>query len=1177
MLDGASRIKDMFARAAELEMPAIALTDHGVMYGAIPFYLEGKAAGVKPLIGMEAYVAPNSRFDRPVNRQDAYFHLTMISATNTGYHNLMKLASLGFTEGYDLRSRRPRLDKELLSLYSDGLVVLSGCLSGELARNLNAGKLEEGRRIASQYREIFGDRYFLEIQEQGVQGQSALNLEVAKIGRELGIPLVATNDSHYTHKEDAEAHDILLCIQTGKELADTNRMKFDTEEFYLKSADEMRKAFPSYPESIENTLGVAELCNVDIELYKMLLPVFEVPEGETLASYLRHLSEMGLRRRYDPATTEVEDRLRMELRVIEEMGFSGYFLIVADFVQWAKSNKIRVGPGRGSVGGSIVAYCMGITELDPIRWNLGFERFLNPGRKSMPDIDIDFDERRRGEVIRYVSQKYGEDRVAQIITFSTIKAKAAIRDAARVLGLPYGVGDRLAKMYPPLILGKEAPFAACFDSEVEWPEHTGRNDAFPNSGDLRNAYETEDASRQVIDTARKLEGLRRQHSVHAAGVVIGHEPITNNVPVQKTDGDLVTQYEMGAIEKIGLLKMDFLGLRNLTVIGDTVAHIKANRGIDIDVDNLPLDDGPAFKLLQEGATSGIFQMESGGMVRLCRQLRPDRFEEIAALIALYRPGPMEEIGRYVKGKHQPSTVTYFHPMLADVLADTNGVIVYQEQVTRILQVVAGFSPQDADMIRYAIGKKKTSELVKWKSQFEEGCAAAGLTDKEAFDLWELIRPFAGYSFNRAHANGYALISYQTAWLKANYPVEYLAALLTSAKDRNDKMPIYLGESRAMGIQLLPPSVNESDLDFTPRGDQVLFGLSAIRNVGESVAERIIRARRTAGPFTDFEDFCLRVDPTCLNKKVIESLAKAGGFDHLGVSRSALLQMDAGVVVMSEGAARMIEAVIAQRRSEDAGQYSFFAEATEDQPATPGRGFGLNGTFTELPQHDLLKGEKEMLGFYVSQHPLAAIEGALRAQTDSDILSLSDCPDGAVKTVGGILSRMVRKFTKKGDPWYAGTLEDMNATVEVTFWPQTVAETSPELMVDDAVIIVKGRVEVRDENVKLMGMKVMRPDLEAASSPLRIRLAAEACTPARIEDLKAVLAAHPGASPVLLHLGGGRDGDTILRLGGFTVELRNGLFAELKSVLGTASLALHEGADNGAKPSGAGSMAFAQRR
>jgi len=1155
MLDGASRIKEMFARAADLGMPAVALTDHGVMYGALPFFLEGKAAGIKPLIGMEAYVAPKSRFDRPAQREDWYYHLTMISATNDGYQNLMKLSSLGFLEGYDSRSRRPRLDKELLAKYSDGLVILSGCLSGELAKSVVQGRVQDARRVAAEYKEIFGDRYFLEIQNQGIPEQIELNAEIALIGKELGIPLVATNDSHYTHKEDAEAHDILLCIQTGKEVADTNRMKFDTDEFYLKSREEMLTAFPEYPDAIDNTLMVAEMCDVDIALHKMLLPVFEVPKDHTLESYLRELTEAGIRRRFPSLTPEIEERFRMELRVIEEMGFSGYFLIVSDFVGWSKRNNIRVGPGRGSVGGSIVAYALGITDLDPLRWKLPFERFLNPGRKSMPDIDIDFDERRRGEVIRYVSDKYGQDHVAQIITFSTIKAKAAIRDAARVLGFPYLVGDKLAKMYPPLILGKEAPFDACFDKAFEWPSNTGQNQAFSNAGELRKAYEDDEVSRKIIDTARKLEHLRRQHSVHAAGVVIGHEPLTNHVPVQKTDGEIVTQYEMTGIEKIGLLKMDFLGLRNLTVIGDSIAHIRTNRGIEVDIDNLALDDPKVFELLQKARSAGIFQMESGGMTRLLRQLRPDRFEEIAALIALYRPGPMDEIPRYVRGKHDPSSVSYYHPLLEKVLGDTNGVIVYQEQVMEMFQVVAGFSAQEADMVRAAIGKKKSEELVVWKAKFAEGCAASGLTDKEMQGLWDLILPFAGYSFNRAHANGYGLIAYQTAWLKANYPVEYMAALLTSVKGNKDKMPIYLAECRALGIKVLPPNVNESDLDFTPRSEEILFGLSAIRNVGEQVVVRIIAERKKGGPFADFHEFCKRVDQGCLNKKLVESLAKAGGFDCLGVARNALLSPDSkaeGSLGICDQALRLIETVIAEKKSEDAGQFSLFAGGKPEEAKATSNGFEYSLPGIDIQKSLLLAAEKEMLGFYVSEHPLAAVEQGIRYQSECEVPDLADGPDGAFKTVGGILTGMVRKFTKKGDVWYQGFLEDMKGTVEVVFWPQIVQQSPPDLLMDDRIVLVKGRIELRDENVKLIAQQLIKPNLVAAASSLKVRMAVSFCTPDVLEQLKSVLADHPGPSPVLLHLEA-TGKTTVVKLSGISVELRGGLFAELKAVLGADAL------------------------
>jgi DNA polymerase-3 subunit alpha len=1166
MLDGASRIPQMFKRARDLGMPAVGLTDHGVMYGAIPFYLEGRATGVKPIIGIEAYIAPKSRFDRPAHRETAYHHLTMLAANGTGYRNLMQLSSLAFLEGYDSRSRRPRMDRELLGKYADGIIVLSGCLSGEVQKNLVAGKPDEARRVVAEYREIFGDRYYLEVQYQGLAQQPPLNEQLAAIGREMHIPLVATNDSHYTHKDDAGAHDILLCIQTGKELADTDRMRFDTDQFYLKSREEMDAAFPGYPDAVENTLMVAERCAIEIPLHNVLLPDFEVPPGETLASHLYRETEAGVRRRYEVVTDEIMDRMRHELKVIEQMGFPGYFLVVADFVQWAKRQGIRVGPGRGSAAGSLVAYALGITGLDPLRWNLGFERFLNPGRKQMPDIDIDFDERRRGEVIRYVSERYGEDRVAQIITFSTIKAKQALRDAARVLGLPYSVGDRLAKVYPPAILGKDAPFAACFDKNVEWPKNTGRNDAYPNAAELRKAYEEDQVAREVIEAARKLEGLRRQHSIHAAGVVIGREPLVNHVPLQKTDadGEIVTQYEQGIVEQIGLLKMDFLGLRNLTVIEDALAQIRANQGVSADVDGAPLTEPRVFELLQRGSSSGIFQMESPGMTRLLRQLRPDRFEEIAELIALYRPGPMDEIPRYVKGKHDPSSVTYLHPLLKQVLGNTNGVIVYQEQVTQILQVVGGFAPEAADMVRYAIGKKKSEVMAKAKDAFDEGAQRSGLTAKEAQALWELIMPFAGYSFNRAHANGYALIAYQTAWLKALYPVEYMAALLTSVKANPDRMRAYLGECLNLQIKVLPPDVNSSQLDFSARGKEILFGLSAIRNVGEAVAEAIVASRRprsatgersfTEG-YASFHDFCRRVPTTVLNKKVIESLAKAGAFDSLGIDRSCLVDFDAkGALSLSEQAAKVIEATMASRRMEEIGQDSLFGGGgpAQDAPAAS-LDFGEPLVAGTVGRSDLLAAEKEMLGFYVSEHPLAGLTAALRYQADAEIADLADVPDGTVKTVGGILSKLDRKLTKKGELMMVGTLEDMKGSVELLIFPATVNETPPELLVVDRVVLLKGRVDARDDAPKLVVTRVTAVDVSASANPLKIRMSVAACTPDRIAQLKSILAAHPGPSPVLLHLGN-KGKTTVLKLGGeYCVEHRNGLRAEILSVLGAEAL------------------------
>lgn len=1161
MLDGASRIVEMFARARELGMPAIALTDHGVLYGAIPFYLEGKETGVKPIIGMEAYVAPKSRFDRPAAREDAYFHLTLLAANGEGYKNLLKLSTLGFLEGYDSRSRRPRIDKELLATHCEGIVALSGCLSGELPRLIVAGRRDEARRVAAEYREIFGERYFLEIQNQGVAGQEQVNAEVDRIAEELSLNLVATNDSHYTHKDDASAHDILLCIQTGRELTDTDRLRFDTDQFYLKSREEMQAAFMEYPAGIENTLMVAEMCNVELELGRTLLPHFEVPEGETLETHLRKVIDQGIHERYEYVSPEISGRIRQEIEVIENTGFAGYFLIVSDFVRWAKANGIRVGPGRGSVGGSIVAYALGITDLDPMRWNLGFERFLNNQRRELPDIDIDFDDRRRGEVIQYVSQKYGEDRVAQIITFSTIKAKAALRDAARVLGLPYSIGDRLAKMYPPLILGKEAPFEACFEKKAEWPENAGRNDAYASAADLRRAYEEDEISRRVIDTARKLEGLRRQHSIHAAGVVIGREPLVNYVPLQRTDadGETVTQYEMNAVGKIGLLKIDFLGLRNLTVIEDALKHIKENRGVEVDIDHVPLDDPEVFSLLQSGASAGIFQMESPGMIRLLRSLRPDRFDEIAALIALYRPGPMDEISRYVKGKHDPQSVQYLHPLLTQVLEDTYGVIVYQEQVMRMIQVVAGFSAEESELVRYAIAKKKSAELGKWKKRFDEGCDLSGLTKKEAESLWELLRPFAGYSFNRAHACGYALIAYQTAWLKAHYPVEYMAALLTSVKNNQDRMPGYLAECRAIRVKVLPPDVNSSDLDFTARGEEILFGLSAIRNVGEQVAERIIQARNSSGPFTGLRNFLKRVDPTVLNKKVVESLTKAGALDSLNVEREALLCVNGDGLAISEPALRLVEGVVNEKRSEDAGQFSLFSGARPSgEPQSPSYDgddppLELGLVPIEIPRSQVLAAEKEMLGFFVSAHPLEGVAASIRYQTDHEIPELAEGPDGATRTVGGIITRIDKKFTKKGELMLVGTLEDMKGSVEVIFFPQTVRDTPPELLTVDRIVLVKGRIDLRDDAPKLVASQVCVPELTSSTTPLRIKMPVNHCTPERIEELKGVLSSHPGVSPVLLHLLG-PEKTTVLKLGGgFTVELRNGLYAEIRSLFGADAI------------------------
>ncbi|MGH2722813.1 MAG: DNA polymerase III subunit alpha, partial [Actinomycetota bacterium] len=793
LLDGASRISELFAKASELGMPALGLTDHGVMFGALDFYRAARQAGVKPILGVEAYVAPGRRFDRtPGEDEEKYRHLTVLARNERGYRNLLRLVTDAHLEGF---YHRPRIDKELLAERSEGLVGFTGCLAGEVCRLLLAGQDRKAYAAAATYRDIFGPgSFFVELQDHGLAEQRAVNPKLVKLARDLGIPLVATNDTHYTEKGHARAHDVLLCIQQpGKVLADTDRLKFDTEEFFVKSAQEMRELFRDLPEACDATLEIAESVELLPDLERALVeanpemrvPNFDPPDGKDLDTYLHELVEEGARRRYGDLTPEIRERLEHELRVIRSKGFSGYFLIVWDLIRFARGQGIRVGPGRGSAAGSVVSYCLGITDLDPLRYGLIFERFLNPERKQMPDIDMDFDDRRRPEVIRYVAERYGTDRVAQIITFSTIKAKQAIRDAARVLGYPYAVGDKLTKMYPPLILGKEATFEACFDRNVEWPPHSGRNDAYAAAAELRRAYEEDEINRRVIDSARKLEGLRRQHSVHAAGVVIGNEPLVHYLPVQKTsvDGEVVTQYEMRAVEQLGLLKMDFLGLRNLDVIDKAVGLVGG-----IDITKIPLDDRPTYEMLARGDAMGVFQFESSGMREALRQVRPTEFEDLIALVALYRPGPMAYIPVYAKRKHGQEQVTFLDERLRPITEPTLGLCIYQEQYMEIAKQLAGFSPAEADDLRKAIGKKIHSLMASLKDKFLEGCAANGVTHAVANQLWKDMEQAQDYSFNKSHAACYGLIAYRTAYLKANWPAEYMAALISSVMNTKDKVP-----------------------------------------------------------------------------------------------------------------------------------------------------------------------------------------------------------------------------------------------------------------------------------------------------------------------------------------------------------------------------------------------------
>jgi DNA polymerase III subunit alpha len=1138
MLDGAARIDDLFAEAARMGMPALAMTDHGYLFGAVDFYQAGKKYGVKPIFGAEGYLAPGSRYEK--QRRDTaepYSHLTLLAENQTGYANLLKLVSLASVEGYFYK---PRMDRELFERHHQGIIATTGCLGGEVNQAILKDDLEGARKTAADMRDLFGpENYFVELHDHGIKEQQRVTQELLPLAKELGIPLLAANDLHYTHKPDARAHEVLLCIQTASTMADPKRLRFETDDFYLKSPAEMRALFPrdEFPGACENTLLVAERCNVELEFGNNKLPRLEVPEGHDLQSWLRHEVYRGAAERYgDPIPSDARQRIDYELSVINQLGFAGYFLIVTDLCRHAREHGIRVGPGRGSAAGSCVSYCLRITDLDPIAYGLMFERFLNPERREMPDIDLDFDERRRGDMIRYATEKYGEDHVAQIVTFSTIKGKQAIRDSARVLGFPYKLGDDLAKMMPPPVLGKEFPLAEAYKLSAEL--HANRQDRGSDAA-------------KVLETAEGLEGLRRQWGVHAAAVVISRDPLTDHVPIMKreADGAIITQYEMNGVAKLGLLKMDFLGLRNLTVLDDTVRHLAA-RGIELDLDKLPTDDAETFRMLCAGDSDGVFQMESEGVRRILRQLRPDRFEDIVAVIALYRPGPMEQIPTYIKGKQDPSSIRYLHPLMEEITADTYGVMVYQEQIITLLQKVAGYSAGEADIVRKAIGKKIEALMRREEPRFLAGCTQRGLSDEQARTLWRLIQPFAGYSFNRAHAAGYGLVTWQTAYLRAHHPVEYMAALLTSVKDDKDARPKYLGSCRRMGITVLPPDVNDSDSDFTPvttQGQQgerraIRYGLSAVRNVGEQVVEGIVAARRDKGRFTDFFDFAEKVDASVLNKRVVESLIKAGAFDSFGHSRKGLLEIHD----------RHIDDVLARKRAEAAGQFSLFGGLGGDLSASVAHPLpSIGGEDWDKPQR--LAFEKEMLGQYVSDHPLLGLEHVLETQADTVLSTLAERSDGAMVTVAGILAKLVKKFTKRGETYVVAELEDLDGAAECIFFPQ-VYQQHLTLLAQDAVVVVRARVDARDETPKLVAMEARAPNLdEPGTMPIVVELEARACTDMTVSQLKRILGSHRGRSPVNLRIRGAQS-TMVVRLGDeFRVDPRNGLYAEIKAEFGPDAL------------------------
>ena len=1143
MLDGAARVGDLVNEVARQEMPAIAMTDHGNVFGAFDFYKQATKAGVKPIIGIEAYVAPESRFDKKrvqwadggeddVSGGGAYTHMTILAENNQGLANLYRLSSLASLEGYYYK---PRMDRELISRYADGLIATTGCPGGEIQTRLRMGNYTEALRAASDYRDIFGaNNFFLEVMDHQIDIESRVKADLLKLGKELKLPLLATNDLHYTRYEDAAAHAALLCVQSGSTLADPKRFKFDNDEFYLKTPAQMRELFKDIPESCDNTLLIAERCNVKLRENENLLPAFEVPEGESEDTWLRKESVRGLLEKLgDKATEEYRTRLQYELDVMAKMGFPGYFLVVADLVGHAKKVGIRVGPGRGSAAGSLVAYALGITGLDPIEHGLLFERFLNPERISMPDIDLDFDERRRSEMIRYATEKYGEDRVAQIITYGTIKSKQSLKDATRVLGFPYAIGEKLTKALPPSVMGKDITLSGVFDST---------DSRHGEAGEFRQLYETDPDSKRVVDLAKGLEGLKRQWGVHAAGVILSREPLLDVIPIHRreADGAIITQFDMGACESTGLLKMDFLGLRNLSVLDDALLNIKANQNIDVILEVLPLSDQKTFELLSRGDTLGVFQLDGGPMRALLRSMAPDSFADISAVIALYRPGPMGENAHnnYADRKNGRKPVEPIHPELSEplqeILGDTYGLIVYQEQVMAIAQKVAGFTLGRADLLRKAMGKKNKEILDKEYIPFEAGMKENGFSVGAIKRLWEVLIPFSDYAFNRAHSAGYGVVSFWTAYLKANYPTEYMAALLTSVRDDKDKSALYLSECRRMGIKVLPPDVNESDAEYTPRGKDIRFGLAAIRNVGEGVVASIKAARESKGAFTSFGDFLAKVDANVCNKKTIESLVKAGAFDSLQHPRKGLMAIHL----------EAIDSVIETKRAEAIGQFDLFGGDSITQVA----GLDIEIPATEWDKSTLLTFEREMLGLYVSDHPLLGVEHVLRSHTDMSISQLlDDGPQDGMVTIGGLITGIQRKVSRQGASWAVVNVEDLEGAIEVLFFSNTYNQYALSLT-EDRVVVVRGRFSRTDEQVRFTALEMKMPDISAApTGPLLISLPAAQVTPPIVERMKEILRSHPGKREVHLQVID-QQKSTTLKIDALVTSSPS-LSADLKAILG----------------------------
>ncbi len=1167
LLDGAARVNEVVAAAAADGQPALGITDHGNMYGVLEFYRACKDQGIKPIIGTEAYMALESRHERPKRNRTSraknamvddngdagdgigklYYHLTLLARNDAGYRNLLKLASRAFLEGYYYK---PRMDWEMFSEHSEGLVATTGCLGSVVQQALLEGDYDEARRRAGRLQDIFGrDSMYVELQDHGIGAQHDNNPQLVQLSRELGAPLLATNDLHYTHQHDAIAHDALLCVQTRAVRSDTDRFKFHGDQHYLKSAAEMRALFSDFPEACDSTLAIAEQAETKIEFGRTLLPNFKVPAPhEDADAFLSHLAFEGAKLRWGPNVPEdTAARIAYELRVISDMGFSSYFLITWDLIRHARGNGIRVGPGRGSAAGCAVAYCLRITDLDPIKYGLVFERFLNPARISMPDIDIDFDDRYRDEMIRYAAQTYGHDHVAQIITFSTIKARAAVRDAARVLGKAYSLGDRIAKAMPPLIMGRDTPLDACFEPN---DKHA---DGYAAAAELRTMYSNDAEVREVVDVARGLEGLIRQDSVHAAAVVISPEPLTNYLPIQRkpesgtdpAEAPIVTQFDMAGVEALGLLKMDFLGLRTLSVIEEAVRLTELSSGTRLDIDAVPLDDPATFELLRAGDTMGVFQLESPPVRSLLRSMAPTRLEDICALVALYRPGPMaaDMHNAYAHRKNGRQPATPPHPDLAELLEETYGLMIYQESMMRVAQEIAGYTLAEADDLRKACGKKNREQIAQHRNKFIEGSVNKGYTAELGEQLFAIIEPFADYAFNKSHAFAYGLIAYQTAYLKANHCTEFLAAVLTGSKRNIDKAGVYLADCRQHGISVLVPDINRSELDFSADGQSIPFGLSAVRNVGVKVATPILAERDANGPFTDFRDFCMRVPREVLNRRFVESLIKAGAFESCGHSRKGLLDVFD----------RIVAAALRQREDDAAGLQSLFGGSSGSSgsnglsgspgqtsqtsaaggatggrggSAVSGAGFGEHIVIrdVEASERDTLAWEKELLGLYVSDHPLRGGEAQLRRATTCAVAGLSDLEprshdDGQRwVTLGGVVQNLKRNYTRNGDPMARFMLEDLTGSVEVTLFPKGYAAAGDALR-EDAVVLLRGRADRRGEGeTSFVASELEALELRKGPVPLSLNIGRVDIDGHWLEQFERMLSDYPGDAPVRLQVG-----------------------------------------------------------